>query len=172
MSDNIDNALNAAIRAMENVITPTIDPAHPLATEQAELVTRTLKLLKAQLPYRMSKAIRDLFETVEMASSLLPLAKWSPEITGQLSRATESGREILRSAASSQECVDTATRSIDVRVCALVRAARIAQVHEQMSIEEIVLLASKELVTNEIAWFEAQGWATSGTVPGIEERFA
>ncbi|MGW4332867.1 hypothetical protein ACWEK5_08565 [Rhodococcus koreensis] len=172
MSDNIDNAISAAIRAMEDVITPTIDPKHPLAAEQAELVTNTLKLLEAQLPYRMAKATRELTETIRMSTSLLPLTKWSPAIFERLHRAIETGQAILRSGTIDQSQVNEVARSISGCVCALVRAARIAQVTEQSAIERIVLRSSETLIMDELAWFGPQGWTTSQSLPEIEQRFA
>ena len=51
MPNNIDNAIRAAIRSMNEVIVPALDPANPLAGEQSALLLQLLDFLRVRIPY-------------------------------------------------------------------------------------------------------------------------
>src|SRR3954452_4273924 len=64
----MDNALGAAIRALEEVVAPAIDPADPLAAEQLVLVIDSLRFLRERLDHLHDRARQFVLVTLARPS--------------------------------------------------------------------------------------------------------
>lgn len=67
MSDHNVNALGAAVKALTQVVAPSVDPRNPLAVEQLRLVGMYLDFLAQQKPSERRLAWKDLSLQCELA---------------------------------------------------------------------------------------------------------
>ena len=56
MSDVTDNGLRAAVKALTDVVAPSIDPSDPLAKEQLRLVVDYLQFVRSRLDFQIGRA--------------------------------------------------------------------------------------------------------------------
>ncbi|WP_213575619.1 hypothetical protein [Rhodococcus sp. USK13] len=172
MPDSIENALDAAIRSLDAVVVPAVDENHPLATEQAMLISKTLKLVRGQLPYRSTRASQELLRHIAMGQAVLPLVEWSAVLTERLSDSVSGARGAIESSPADQVILEEWTRTLSGLLCAAVRAARRGDVVERVEIESTVLRLSEPLLVDHMSWFKAQGWSASDEIPELAVRFA
>lgn len=158
MTDTIDNTLAAMIRSMEKVVVPAVDQAHPLATEQADLILESLRLIREQLPDRQTKALRELDRYVLMAEDVAGLIGWSPDIGRQFDTALRDAHR-LRELAHVEHCaVNDCVTALAGLVSRAVREARTKEVASRSDLERAVLSGSIPIVDDDVAWFAPQGW--------------
>lgn len=93
MPNNVGNMLRAARRSMEETISPSIDPANPLAREQAQLVIQALKFVEQQLPYLHAKDRFEMIATAAMADEVLAATGGEARLPA-LARARDEARRL------------------------------------------------------------------------------
>jgi hypothetical protein len=174
MADHTENAMLAAARAMQEVVLPAIDPAHPLAREQAGLVLKFLQLWQGRLDFMYDRNRFELREYVSLARELRagPLPR-SPSILEALDDAIARGMELVeRPGARASDLQAAAQRTAGV-ISALLRTALDIADPCLPRIEAAVLTRAKRLLDAQRAWFLPQGWEPdSRDIPALEVAFA
>lgn len=173
MADHTLNGLGAAARAMDDVIFEAVDPSHPLAREQARLVSKYLKLLQSRLEYAYDRNRFELSHYTDLAASLQADAvALSPAIVQALGPAVEEGRRLRDLPGARAPDLQAAAQRLAAIVTALVRTAAGADPDLRNRVETTVLRASKSLLNAQRAWFLPQGWEPDPSiVPPIEGAF-
>ena len=86
MADHTINALNAVARAMDDVIFDAVDPGHPLAREQARLVSKYLKLLQSRLEYAYDRNRFELGHYTDLAVALSAAPVTGPKLAASMAK--------------------------------------------------------------------------------------
>ena len=169
MADHTLNALQAAVRAMEEVVLPAVDPTHPLAGEQARLVTRYLSLFAQRMPLLGERNRFELLHYAALARTLQADAdSLSPAIAAALRQAGADSDVLLLDPAATVQAVQAAAEHLAGVISALVRTAPAAPAAQRQRIETEVLVASGRLLQMQRAWFLPQGWEPDpGAVPTL-----
>ena len=174
MADHTINALNAAARALDEVIFDAVDPGHPLAREQTRLVSKYLKLLHSRLEYAYDRNRFELSHYTDLAADLLADAGMlSPAIATAIGSAVEEGRRLRDLPGARAPALQAAAQRLAAIIAALIRTAASADPALRRRIEAAVLVASKSLLDAQRSWFLPQGWEPDpAVVPPIEGAFA
>lgn len=171
MADHTLDMLRSATRAMEEVVLPAVDRSHPLALEQATLVTKILQLLTQQLPWQALRCRFELDNQVRLARALADdAAAVSPAIAEALAGALRAGDLLLSDHAATPTAQQQATRELGGLVAVLVDvAAQSAPAARRQHIESQVLNAAAAALQLQRAWFLPQGWEPDpSAVPPLE----
>lgn len=174
MADHTLDMLRSAIRAMNEVVLPNVDRDHPLALEQATLVTKILQLLEQRLPHWPGRLRMELEHQLALARALAADARAvSPTIAEALADAAARGGALLAgpegAPALSPTSWQQATREVGGIVAALVEAAQGADEPRRRRIEAAVVGAADAVLTLQRAWLLPQGWEPDpGAVPALE----
>lgn len=161
MADKSGVALGAAIKSLNEVILPSIDPENPLALEQAKFVVNYLILLKKQLPYRSRRKYAELGHYMRLAvtvlghcdglTSLAQISALSDAVTR--ARAESEGSKFM-----SEEGVDELVRGLAASISDLVRVAPSFLDAQRRAVEFAVLDAAEEWLNIQRAWFAPLGF--------------
>lgn len=165
MADHTQDMLRSAIRAMDEVVLPAVDRNHPLALEQATLVTKILQLLAQQLPWLALRSRFELANQVDLARALADdAARVSPAIAAALASAVAAGERLLAHGSATPPAQQALTREIGGLVAVLVEVAAAAPEDHRRPIEARVLGAADNVLTLQRAWFGPQGWEPDPSV--------
>jgi hypothetical protein len=159
MADHTDNAIRAAIKAVRDVVAPSVDPTDPLANEQVRLVGDFLEFLQDRIDYVHDRQRFEVGHYVALADSLsAEAAACSPDVASRLQAAAKSARELLdRTDARSAE-LKAAAAHVAGAVRDLIRAADAADAETRRRVHRTVIAASKALLDLQRAWFLPQGF--------------
>jgi hypothetical protein len=159
MADHSFNALQAAVRAMEEVVIPALDPEHPLAREQAHLVARYLALFSQRLNFIGARNRFELQRYLEIARDLQGDARTVSAAIGEaLDRAIADGMALHDEVSALPSQWQAAARELAAVLTALVRTVSTGDPIQRRRIEERVLDGSRQLLEMQRAWFLPQGW--------------
>lgn len=174
MVNTTKNALTAAVRALDEVIIPAIDPADPLALEQARIISKLIAQLESRLDYYYDRIRFQLHHNVALGKELTTDAPTvSPEIADALAAAISAGNELLDEPGAKAPELEAATERLAGLISALVRASATTDSATRDRIERSILLAAKPTLDAQRAWFLPQGWEPDPSkVPSIESAFA
>src|SRR3954468_14028882 len=131
----MDNALGASIRALEEVVTPALDPADPLAAEQLALVIDNLKFLRERLDFQHDRARFDLRHHLKLAQAIRDDVGLDEEIeaaTALYDRADARTPELRDGAAVLAAALRTAVREADDDVRPRIELAIVAGSRERI----------------------------------------
>lgn len=168
MADTTLNRIAAARRAMEQVVVPAVDPTHPLAREQAELVAGTLRLLEEQLPFARERSAYELRRNIELGRELLGFT--AGEMRTELTAAVSAAEEMVRALGPSTHDIEEATARLTAVGSAVVRSAADLTPEARTDLVRRVLDHARSVIAGQRAWFAGQGWGAAG-VPPIGEAF-
>jgi hypothetical protein len=170
VADHMINAIAAAVRAMEQVVTPNVDPGHPLAREQAELVTGTLRMLITQIPHVRGRQAYELEQNAALAESVADVV--GADHRAELATAASEARTLLGDLGPPDAQLAEANRRLTTLLSAAVRHAALTPLSaEAKELGRRVLAGSDAIIRGQRAWFRAQGWGT-GDAPDMSELFA
>lgn len=174
MADHTDNALRAAIKALDDVVAPALDASNPLAGEQLALVSRFLGFLRARLHYQEQRERFELRHYLALARALRPHAACGPaHLASLFDEAIELGATL-----SDRACVPAKERPAAIDrltavVSVLVRSSADAEPSLRVRIERAVVLASRSLFDAQRAWYLPIGFEPDlKLVPPIETALA
>jgi hypothetical protein len=172
MADHTRNALRAAVRAMNDVVIPAIDPRDPLAVEQAKIVARLLDLVEQRIDLSHERARFEASHYLDVAMAIRDdTAVYSPMLAAVIDDETAAVGAILADPSASTVTVRDAATMLAELVSASVRAGRNAPAGRRT--EHAVLSAAGELLTAQRAWFLPQGWESDPSIiPTPEVAFA
>ena len=159
MADNTSNALRAASRALDEVILDAIDPNHPLAQEQARLVSKYLQLVLSRLDYAYDRNRFEMCHYLNLATTLCEDAKLlSPAIAAALDVSVNDASRLQNLPGARTPDLQAASKKLAAILTALIRTAAGAETVLRQRIEDTILQASKALLDAQRAWFLPQGW--------------
>ncbi|GAC1355290.1 MAG: hypothetical protein NVSMB34_08400 [Variovorax sp.] len=159
MADYTDNALLAAIKALEKVVAPAVNPADPLASEQLRLVMGFLKFLRLRLPDWHLRLVFELNHYLGLAEQLADHARLvSDEVSLRLHSAIEQARAVQRQDAAPPDELRAATAALTAPISALARAVATADTGLRKRVEHRILAGSRQWVDMQRAWFAPQGF--------------
>ena len=159
MADHSLNAIRAAAKAVEEVVLPALDPAHPLAREQAVLVSRTLRLLEQRADQTLARNRFELLQACELAeAAMAPPFDVSPGLVRVLGEAVRTGRALIDSPQARPSQLQAATTTLGEQVAALVRTVDSVRPTVMPQLERLVLQKSSVWLDMQRAWFLPQGW--------------
>lgn len=172
MADHTRNALDAAVRALQEVIIPAVDPSHPLALEQAKIVTGLLKLLAERFEYTHARARFEVLHAADLARSLrADAASAAPSIAAEIDAALDVAQRLADDPAARSHDLASASMTLTALASATVRATAGTPVADR--VERTVLAGSKRYLDLQRAWFLPQGWETDPTVvPSLDDALA
>jgi len=173
MADNTQNILKSAIKSLEQVVAPAVNPQDPLASEQLRLVIGTLKVLRTRLDHLAGRQLYELDHYLALARSLRDEAdEVSPEIAERLSAAIEAAEQLRANPDHSPADRRRVTRALASPISALAREA--SSTHEALRsrIERKVVTDSRRWVDMQRAWFLTHGFELRPSeLPALDTLF-
>jgi hypothetical protein len=175
MIDHTDDGLRAAIKALDEVIAPSIDAANPLAVEQLRLVSRFLGFVRSRLPYEHARERHELRHYLALAAELVAQAPDDAPVRA---------RQLLQSAISEATPlavdIDAPTAALRAGIASLssalstlVRSVATSPPEVREAIELAVIRASRTLLDAQRAWFLPIGFEPDpDQVPPIDQALA
>jgi hypothetical protein len=158
MPNNVDAALRSAVRALDEVITPAVDRANPLAEEQVRLVRQLLAFLEGRVQYVLAKDVRELSIYVDTARRLATAAaEVDPVTASQLAQAAKDGSAALVARPLPDS---TDVSAVSARLASLIsRLVRFgADQPAGLQVEAEVVRGSKAILDLHRAWFAPGGF--------------
>ena len=157
--DHADNTLGAAIKALEEVIAPAVDPADPLAAEQLALVVHSLKFLRDRLDHLHDRARFDARHHLALAHSVADdAAACAPEGARALAQAVESATAVTGSTDARTPELRTAAADLAAALRTVVREAAEADDDLRRRIERRIVEGTRERIEADRAWHLPQGF--------------
>lgn len=160
MADHTLDMVRSAVRAMQEVVLPSVDRGHPLALEQATLVAKILQLLEQRLPWLVARNRFELAQAAGLGETLAAdAATVSPAIAQALAQAVAHGRALLEDAGAAPPALQEAANQLNGLANVLLEvAAQHADAATCRRMERHVLATSGAVLAMQRAWFLPQGW--------------
>lgn len=170
MPDTLDNSLLACKRAIDDMILPAIDPANPLAAEQAQLVSRTLSLALSQLPWLHAKARRELAINRACAARVAEAARAvDPSLVARLEAGFTRAQDLLADPAAFTADIRACTAELATLISLCVQACQGLDTPAARAVERAAIQGSTEVIELHRAWFLPTGFDTDpGSVPALD----
>jgi hypothetical protein len=170
MADHTLDMLRSSIRAMNEVVLPAVDRSHPLALEQATLVTKILQLVADRLPAWPQRLRAELEQQRGLAEVLAPdAAAVSPAIAQALAQAAQRADALLAAQEAQPLLWQQCARELGGLAGALVQAAQGGDVALRQRVEHAVVAAADPFLALQRSWFLPQGWEPDASVvPPLE----
>lgn len=174
MADTTGNAVRAAIKALDEVIAPALDPAQPLAAEQLRLVRGLLDFLGARVALLHE---RHRFELEHYAALAQQLAADAAQVSGEaaatLAAALAGAAPVRADPLASNDAMAAATAPLAAAASALVREAAGAEPALRRRIEQAVIRGARPWVDVQRAWFAPRGFELEpDTLPPLADALA
>jgi hypothetical protein len=172
--DHTVPALRAAVTAMNEIVIPAVDPAHPLAREQATIVSGLLSLLAERVPHLHTRAVFEVTHQQGVAAALAAdAAELSPVLAAELAALSRAADALLGTAATPTAALEEAAAGLAQTVTALARVAGRSDRPAARRIEATVLARSGAFLDARRSWFLPQGWELDPTlVPDLTDALA
>ena len=167
--DVTDNGLRAAVKALTDVVAPSIDRADPLAQEQLRLVVDYLEFVRCRLDFLYDRDRFELGHELALASALQRMAPPCSASTAQLlSAAIETGGQAESVVGTSTVALKAASAVLAAATRELIREAAAFAAEVRSAIERQVIEASAERIRFERAWYLPLGFDPApGDVPPL-----
>ncbi|MCB1475684.1 MAG: hypothetical protein H6883_07630 [Rhodobiaceae bacterium] len=174
MTDVTENDLRAALKALTDVIAPSIDPSDPLAGEQLRLVVEYLQFLSARVDFISDRNRFELGHNLQLARELAAdAAAVDGALARQLTVAIDSAQALLEAVSPGTGEVRRGAAVLAALIRELVRKAQACDAALRDSVERTVLDASGSRIEFERAWFLPLGLDPApGEVVSIEDAIA
>ncbi|QBX55942.1 hypothetical protein EXE58_11025 [Nocardioides seonyuensis] len=158
MTNHFQNVLGAAIRSIDETIVPAIDPDHPLALEQAKIISSALGHIRESLDsaYQYDKVQLKL--SLDLLTQVLEQGFPDGSTIPSLEAVIDSGARVLADGPSSQEEFRTLAVAANRGVSAVIRAAGEVESEEARRLEATVVRQAQDSVALSRSWFRVCGW--------------
>jgi ABC-type transporter Mla subunit MlaD len=150
--DHSDNTLAAAIKALEEVVAPAIDPADPLAAEQVTLVIDSLGFLRERLDHLHDRARFELRHHLTLAHAV------AEDAAGALDEEVEVATAVYERAGARMPELRASATSLAAALRTLVRDAANFDDITRRRIERRIVAGSRERIEADRAWHLPQGF--------------
>lgn len=173
-----DIQIQSILKAMTDVVLPALDPANPLAQEQARLCMGLLGVMASRLPLQYRYDCDELARLLALARQLQHLpetGRLAPNGFGLLEQGANQADDVLARARAEPTEVLAAVRSLREVTGNLVQEAFVNdpsgdQTHD---LQRAVLDATEAQLLRERSWLLGQGWeANPQDIPSIETLIA
>lgn len=168
MQMRVDIALKAALKSLNEVIAPAVDPQDKMAREQVALVIGLLTLVAQRLPHGFAYDLDELARLSGLAREILPACPGSSLEAAQangadvIARARASPAEVVEAIAALRSTLGDAAAHLGARSDAAGKTAVRA-----------LLDASAAQLLRERSWVIAQGWESDpASVPVLSSLIA
>jgi hypothetical protein len=153
MIDVTENDLRGIIKALTDVVSPSIDPSDPLAQEQMRLVVEYLEFLRARFAFLPERERYDLGQEIALARGLAGCVPAADPFAAALAKALEEGEKAY--AATGTPIAETRhwAAVLAAIVREIVRASQHWPADARRRVELTVLDMSADRVEFERAWF-------------------
>ena len=169
MADVTDNGLRAAVKALTDVVAPSIDRGDPLAQEQLRLVVDYLEFVRCRLDFLYDRDRFELGHELALANALQRLHPPCSASTAQLLNvAIEAGTQADAAVGTSTVALKAASAALAAAARELIREAAAFAAEARSAIERQVIKASGERILFERAWYLPLGFDPApGDVPPL-----
>lgn len=159
-----DLQLQAAIRALVEVIAPAVDTGNAVAVEQTQIVIGMLQLMAARLPLRYRYDCDELARLVALCRAL------EAHDDGRLAQASAAGADVLaRAQATPQELLAAIRNLRELSGAVVSEVFRDGDDATRAYVSKQVLAHAEQQLLRERAWFAPQGWELQPeSLPDIE----
>ncbi len=168
-----DLALHAALRSLQQVVLPAVDPENGPAQEQLQVAIGLLALLAARLPLEFTFDCDELERLACFAAELLEL---SPDSAAgvQMAQALAQGQRVLASARVSPADLQAEVKGLREMTGRFISEAYAAADDVRRdALSALVLAHQNEQLTRERAWLLPQGWEPEPeALPALEALLA
>ena len=170
MPNNTDNAIKAAIRSMNELIVPSLDPENPLAKEQAALVIQLLEFLRVRVPYLQQRDRAELRIYHGIAEQLadefgVVLPEQADSVSGSLLEA----QQVINDPAALPVDLTRLADELRTAISDLVRASAQAPESLRQKVESTVVRGSRLVLDLQRSWFMPTGMVSSDdSLPDLE----
>jgi len=147
--DHSDNALRAAIKALEEVVAPAVDPADPQAAEQLALVIDSLRFLRDRLDHLHDRARFDLSHHLALAHAVAD---------GELDAEIASAAAVYERPGARTPELRASTARLAAALRTLVRDAATADEATRRRIERRIVEGERARIEADRAWHLPQGF--------------
>jgi hypothetical protein len=153
-ANHIHKGLGAAIKALLDVVAPSVDPDDPLAREQLQLVVDYLELVRSRTDLLWDRERLTLRHYLAMADAV------GPSVSMRLDGAAAAGRRALGDADAGVRPLRDAAAELAGALSELVRALGEPDADPALCarVEVVVVDASQVLVDVERAWYLPLGF--------------
>ena len=159
MADYTDGALQASIKALEQVVLPALDPADPLAGEQLRLVAGFLGFLRQRLGSWHARRAFELDHYLDLGRDAQADARLlSEDVAARLRSAIEHGERVRAQNLPAEGDQRAATAELAACISALVRLTAGADAALRARLQRKVMQGSRRWVEMQRAWFAPQGF--------------
>jgi hypothetical protein len=159
MADVTENDLRAAIRALTDVVAPSVDATDALATEQLRLVVDYLRFLQSRLDVLYDRDRLELQQHLKMARALMALeAPIGRGLAARCQRAMAAGADSLNKTGEPMPALKAATAELAAVVREVVRESQAMEGAIRQRIEFTVLECSEERTRFERSWYLPLGF--------------
>jgi hypothetical protein len=157
-----DAMLNAAVRALDELVAPGLDPANPLAQEQLRLVLRFLGLIRQRAGHEHRRQRAELAMALAQVQALQAAAAPWPavlpgEVHARLVAALADGRSAFADADAEDAALQQAAQALDALAATIVRFAPAMPEAQRLAVERQVLAGAQPLLALRRAWFSPLG---------------
>ncbi|HEU0198890.1 MAG TPA: hypothetical protein VFR86_00490 [Burkholderiaceae bacterium] len=166
--------IKSVLKAMTDVILPALDPANPLAQEQARLCIGHLSVIAARLSLQYRYDLDELGRLLALTRRVQQLpgadALAPRSLTALADSARRGANAFARARAEPAELVE-AVRALRAATGKLVQEAFENDPSGRTTdeLQRVVMDASREQLVRERAWLKVQGWeADPDAIPAIE----
>lgn len=157
MADHTENTLRAAIKALTDVVAPSIRADDALAQEQLRLVTDYLRFMAQRIDLLADRQAYECAQYLALARRVAPFcAAASPQVREGLASAIAAAEALPAGARLTER--RTATTALAGAIRRLVREAARFDPDARGSIERAVLDGSTALINFERAWYLPMGF--------------
>ena len=166
MADRTVEGLRAALKALREVVTPAVDPANPLATEQLRMACGYLALVCEQLPWRSARIAAEGHQALALANTLQLLAAGCDRTAAAaLDEAISAAQALHAQPGLAEDAWQRSTAALGAASSALVRCASTADDDTRRRIERAVVAHAAAWLDAQRAWYRPLGFDTAASLP-------
>lgn len=171
MSDHSENAMHAAIKALAEVVAPSVDKGNPLAVEQLRLVVTFLEFHVRAMPQSRRLQWMELHLQAELARKVAELLQQQrPALAAPLCHALEQGQAALAQPGAPATTWQQAAARLAAAVCAALDSAATASGALARRLDALVVDESRHMLDLKRVWFRPYGFeARPGALPALED---
>ena len=170
MSDHTEHALQAAVKALSEVVAPAVDRTDPLAVDQLRLVVSWLQFHGRRRHQERDFARAGLRLRVAQAVDVMAVvARWAPDVAGRLGTALDEARAALAREGTAADAWDGLAQRLDGLVCEAVLQSAGWPDEPRQTLAACVLAHARDVLLLNRAWFAPLGFeARPEAVPDLE----
>lgn len=174
MAEHADHALQAAVKALSEVVAPAVDAQDPLAVDQLRLVISWLQFDATRRHQERGLVQAELALRIVLAAAVLPLlAAAQPRRAEALKQALAQARDLHRRAESDTAAWRGAADRLDTIVSDAVVDAAGGPAATAAALADRVLRHAHDSLMIRRAWFAPLGFeARPDAVPAVETLLA